>query len=75
MRTIQLKIPEDLDLNDNEILMFIASKLYEERKLSAGEAAQMAGVSKRTFIELLGKYGVSIFSDSVDDLYSDIKNA
>jgi predicted HTH domain antitoxin len=75
MRTIQLKIPEDLDLNDYEILMFIASKLYEERKLSAGEAAQMAGVSKRTFIELLGKYGVSIFSDSVDDLYSDIKNA
>jgi predicted HTH domain antitoxin len=75
MRTIQLKIPEDLDLNDYEILMFIASKLYEERKLSAGEAAQMAGVSKRTFIELLGKYGVSIFSDSVDDLHSDIKNA
>jgi hypothetical protein len=35
----------------------------------------MAGVSKRTFIELLGKYGVSIFSDSVDDLHSDIKNA
>ena len=75
MRTIQLKIPEDLDLNDYEILMFIASKLYEEGKISAGEAAQMAGVSKRTFIELLGKYGVSIFSDSVDDLHSDIKNA
>ena len=75
MRTIQLKIPEDLDLNDYEIFMFIASKMYEERKLSAGEAAQMAGVSKKTFIELLGKYGVSIFSDSVDDLHSDIKNA
>jgi predicted HTH domain antitoxin len=75
MRTIQLKIPEDLDLNDYEIFMFIASKMYEERKLSAGEAAQMAGVSKKTFIELLGKYGVSIFSDSVDDLHSDIRNA
>jgi hypothetical protein len=35
----------------------------------------MAGVSKRTFIELMGKFGVSVFSTSVDDLRSDINNA
>lgn len=75
MRTIQLNIPDNLDLKDLDYSMIIASKLYEDAKLSAGQAADVAGLSKKAFIELLGKYGVSVFSSSVDDLLSDIKNA
>jgi predicted HTH domain antitoxin len=55
--------------------MIIASKLYEDGILSSGQAAKMVGLSKRTFIELLGKYGVSVFSSSLSDLKSDIANA
>jgi len=75
MRTIHLSIPESVDKNDNELVMLIASKLYEDGTLSSGQAADLAGLTKRTFIELLGKYGVSVFSTSLDDLESDIKNA
>ena len=75
MRTLQLNIPDDLDLKDNDFTMIIASKLYEDGKLSSGQAAELAGLSKRTFIELLGKYGVSVFSTSLSDLESDIANA
>lgn len=75
MRTIQLHIPDDLDLKDYDFSMIIASKLYEEGKLSAGQASEIAGLSKRAFIELLGRYGVSIFSTSLSDLESDIVNA
>ena len=75
MRTIQLKIPDDVDLKDYDYAMIIASKLYEDGKLSSGQAAEIAGVSKRTFIELLGRYGVSVFSNSLTDLYEDIANA
>ena len=75
MRTIQLNIPDSIDKNDSELAMIIASKLYEDGTLSSGQAADLAGLSKRTFIELLGKYGVSIFSTSVEDLESDIANA
>lgn len=75
MRTIQLNIPDDVDLKDYDFSMILAAKLYEDQKLSSGQAAQMAGVSKRTFIELLGRYGVSVFSDSISDLHSDIENA
>ena len=32
-------------------------------------------LSKRAFIEMLGKYGISVFSTSVLDLHSDIANA
>lgn len=75
MRTLQLNIPDSVEKEDNELAMIIASKLYENGTLSAGQAAELAGVSKRTFIELLGKYGVSAFSTSVDDLESDVANA
>jgi predicted HTH domain antitoxin len=75
MRTIQINIPDNVDLKDHDFSMIVAAKLYEDGKLSAGQAAQIVGLSKRTFIELLGKYGVSVFSTSVSDLHSDIKNA
>ncbi|MBS3769401.1 MAG: UPF0175 family protein [Bacteroidales bacterium] len=75
MKTIHLNIPDDIDLKDYDFSMIIASKLYEDGKLSAGQAAQIAGLSKRAFIEVLGRYGVSVISDSLDDLHSDINNA
>ncbi len=75
MRIIQLQVPDEVDLKDYDFSMIIASKLYEDGKLSAGQAAEMAGLSKRTFIELLGRYGVSVFSTSLSDLESDIANA
>jgi predicted HTH domain antitoxin len=75
MRTLHLHIPESVDKNDSELTMMIASKLYEDGTLSSGQAAELAGISKRSFIEMLGKYGVSVFSTSLEDLESDIANA
>ncbi len=75
MRTIRLNIPDIVDLKDYDFSMIIAVKLYEDGKLSSGQAAQIVGLSKRAFIEILGKYGVSVFSSSIQDLHSDIANA
>lgn len=75
MKTLKLKLPDNLDIKSHDLYMILAAKLYEDKILTAGQAAEVAGLSKRTFIELLGKYGVSIFSDSVSDLHSDIANA
>ena len=75
MRIVQLNIPDSVDLKDYDFSMIVAAKLYEDAKLSAGHAAEIAGLTKRTFLEILGKYGVSIFSTSTDDLHSDIANA
>lgn len=75
MKTISINIPEGFDLKKYDLSMILAAKLYEEGKLSAGQAAIIAEVSKRTFIELLGRYGVSVFSKSISDLNSDIANA
>ncbi|NBB89074.1 MAG: UPF0175 family protein [Bacteroidetes bacterium] len=75
MRIMNFKIPDTVDLNDKEIAMLVASTLYEKGKLSLGQAADLAGLTKRTFAELLGKYGVSIFNYPPSDLTRDVKNA
>lgn len=75
MRTIQFNIPETVDLDDREAKMLLASRLYEKGKLTLGQAAQLAGLSKRAFMEILGDYEVSIFNFPVSDLDNDISNA
>ncbi len=75
MRTIQLNIPDNVGLKDYDLSMIVAAKLYEDAIISAGQAVEIVGLSKRAFIEILGKYGVSVFSTSITDLQSDIANA
>ncbi len=75
MRMVQWKVPDCLDLKDYDFSILIAAKLFEDAKLLAGQAADMLGISKRAFIELLGKYGVSVRSSSISDLPADIANA
>lgn len=75
MKTLTINIPDTLDLDNNEVVMLIATRLYEQGKLSLGQAAELAGLSKRTFAELLGRYNVSIFNYPASDLSRDVKNA
>ena len=55
--------------------MLVASRLYEQGRLSLGQAAELAGLTKRTFAELLGVYEVSIFNYPGSDIASDVANA
>lgn len=73
--TLQVKLPPKFNLNKAEIKVILAGELYERGTLSIGQAAEIAGLTKRAFIEIMGKYGYSLFSKSVEDVLSDIKNA
>lgn len=75
MKTLTIHIPDTLDLDSNEAAMLIATRLYERGKLSLGQAAELVGLSKRTFAELLRRYDVSIFNYPASDLSKDVKNA
>ena len=75
MKTVKLNIPDSSDLEEMEVLMAAASKLFEKGRISSGQAAEMVGVSKRTFLEMLYLYGVSIFNLKEEELNSDIENA
>ena len=75
MKTLTINIPDTLDVNERELAMLVATRLYEQGKLSLGQAAEIAGLTKRTFAELLGSYNVSIFNFPASDLSKDVANA
>jgi len=55
--------------------MIVASKLYEQGRLSLGQASDVASLTKRAFIELLADYGVSVFNFPASDLSKEMINA
>ena len=75
MKTLTLRLPATVEIDERELLLMLASKLYERGKLSLGQAAELAGFSKRAFVEILGSYGVSVFNYPADDLDRDVENA
>lgn len=75
LRTLQLNFPNTIEESDEELRLLIAAKLYENSTLTSGQAAELAGLSKREFIQVIGNYNVSVFSTLVEDLESDIANA
>jgi predicted HTH domain antitoxin len=58
---------------DAQILF--AMKLYEADKLSLGKAAEAAGLSYRTFYELLVRYGIPVVTMTDDNVKWEIENA
>jgi len=73
MKTMTVQIPDNLD--EREAKTLLAAKLYEKGSLSLGQAAELAGYTKRTFMEVLGSYDVSVFSYSETELEKDILDA
>lgn len=75
MKTLILNIPDTLDISNYEVEMILATQLYQSSKLSLGQAAEVAGLTKKAFVELLGKNEVSIFNFPTSDLVYDVSNA
>ena len=59
MKTLTIQIPDTVD--EKDIKMQLAAHLFKEGIMSSGQVADVVGISKREFIETVGKYGVSIF--------------
>lgn len=75
MKTLTIKLPDTVDLTRKETVTALAAQLYDMGKLSLGQAADLAGYSKKTFMELLADYGVSVFNFPAGELDNDIANA
>lgn len=71
MNGLNINIPENLNLDERETRRFLAAKLYESGKLSLGQAADLAGLSKMAFSEILADYDVSLINYSSLDILKD----
>lgn len=71
MSTLTLQVPDELLEYQKDTVRFIAAKLYESGKLSLGQAAEMTGLSKPTFAEILGDYNVPLINYPVTEMLRD----
>jgi predicted HTH domain antitoxin len=83
MSTVQITIPEEVlislkqnpDSLSRELCLLAAVKLFELGRLSSGRAAQLAGMTRVEFLNSLGRYQVSPFNFSAEEIAQDMKNA
>jgi predicted HTH domain antitoxin len=75
MATLELKLPENFVFDEQDALMTLAAKFYQSGKFTLGQAAELAGLSKIAFMELLSFYGVNLIDYPVEELKSDVINA
>lgn len=73
--SFNINLPDTTSTTESELKTMLAAKLYERKALSLGQAADVAGLSKRGFAELLGNYTVSLFSQNQAELRQDVSNA
>ena len=79
--TISLNLPRDLigALNIPEsqlpqhILEILALELFRQQRISAGKAAELVGVSKMSFIELLAQHQIPYFNETPDELVAEVE--
>ncbi|OGV97653.1 MAG: hypothetical protein A2889_10785 [Nitrospinae bacterium RIFCSPLOWO2_01_FULL_39_10] len=83
MQKIVLEVPDEVLISlketpielSRDIRMLAAVKFYQMGKLSSGRAAQLAGISRISFLQSLSMYGVPIFNLPPEELKQDIENA
>ena len=66
MNALEVQLPQDIPVEEARLLLMV--KLFETGKLSVGQAAELAGYSKPTFIELLSKLGVPVIDYPPEEL-------
>lgn len=72
MAKLSVELPPTV--SEEEARLLLAIKLYEAGRISLGKAAEMAGYSKRAFIELLSDYQIPAVNYDPDELEREIQH-
>jgi len=59
----------------HELRLILAAKLFELRRLTLGQAAEMAGLPVWSFMEALSRLGVSVINLSDEQLAHELRQA
>ncbi|MCZ6636033.1 MAG: UPF0175 family protein [bacterium] len=81
MKSITLELPDrplgDVEMTDaqltEEFRMLAAVKLYELGRVSSGRAAELAGLPRVAFLDRLGRYNVSPFQITPEELKAEVE--
>lgn len=83
MPTVTIECPPELPaalgkrMNEavGEVQFMGALKLFESGRISSGLAAKLAGITRVEFLLQCGRYGISVFQQTPDELDRDAKVA
>ncbi|MCX7992584.1 MAG: UPF0175 family protein [Fimbriimonadales bacterium] len=70
MSMLQVELPPTV--SEEEARLLLAIKLYEAGRVSLGKAAELAGYSKRAFMELLSRQKISVVNYSPEELEQEV---
>ena len=78
---VELNVPHDLlsalEVSEDELgpqlKKLIALELFREERISSGKAAEVLGLSKAEFIDLLDQHGIAYFTESPNELRAQVK--
>jgi predicted HTH domain antitoxin len=70
MLSLDVDLPSRLSPDEAKVLL--AVKLFEVGKATLGQAAKLAGVSKRSMIEILGRHKIPVINYSADELRAEV---
>jgi len=69
-----VRLPE-MNIREDEVKLLLAIKLLEDRIVSLGKAAEIAGFSEKAFAEILIRRGVPPLKYEKTDLDTELRNA
>jgi len=72
---VRMALRETKEEFARDLLMLAAVKLYELGKISSGKAAALAGTDRVSFLLGLGKYRVSVFNYTPEELEREVAEA
>jgi len=58
---------------EQHIRLMAALKMFELGKITSGKAAELAGMSRSEFLEACGRYRISVFNYSDEEVGEEIK--
>lgn len=78
---IEIELPDELsaalqrDASDlgKELRLTAAVKWYEQGRLSQGQAAEVAGLTRSAFISELARFGVTPFQETSDEILEAVR--
>jgi predicted HTH domain antitoxin len=71
---LSIDVPWGTHVTEADAKILFAAALFQAGKLSLGKASEVAGLSYRTFYEILQHYSIPVVSYTEDQVRAEIEN-